>query len=436
MILSLLKERLEANRNKIFLINPEGRYSYEELLKNIAFWQQKLIHLPQGSVVVHQGSFELNNIGLMLALAEKGCILVPVSSNEYSLEKIISIAKANYLISPNKQEIIKITDHKTSKRQLPEPGIVFFTSGTGAKPKAALHDLRILLQKYAKARKAYCTCAVLLFDHLAGFDNLFYVLFSGGSLVVPVEFKPASVINCILENEVQLLSTTPSFLNFMILQGEKFKQALLKLDVLVFSSEKMPDSTLEFLKQLKPDSLKLVQKYGSTETGSPSSRTNPNNPQMIKFDSQKTPYKIVEGVLYIKHNGSFRGYLNHDYKLESWYCTGDIVIEKGEWLQILGRQTEMINVGGRKVLPQEVESVLLAMSCLKEVTVTGVKHKLMGQAVQAEVVLNIDMAKKDFIKEMRSFCKDKLASYKIPVYINIRKEIAYGSRLKKMRGRN
>ncbi len=438
-MLEILKNRLISNKEKIFLITPCGEYTFHDLLLQIEKWHGILRAVQSGSIVVHSGGFDLNNISLLIALAEKNCIAVPVSSSDLSISEIIEITKANYYIDsilPVESSVTCI--NSTISPLLSGPGIIFFTSGSSGKPKAALHDFNLLMMKYNKAHKAYRTCSVLLFDHLAGFDNLFYVLFAGGCLIIPAEFNPNQVLKVIAEHRVQVLSLTPSFLNFMLLQQAELKMGLQNLEIIVFSSEKMPETTLERLKNIIPENIRLIQKYGSTEMGSPSSRTKPDNPLWLKFDPDQVGYQIIDSVLYLKTSSSFQGYLNYKNQnnINEWYCTGDMVETDGEWLHILGRESDQINVGGRKVLPQEVEEVLMGMENVIDVTVMGKDHPLTGNVVKAEIVLNTDEDKRSFTNRMRQFCRDKLAAYKIPVYLEFKKQLEPEKRMKKMRGKN
>lgn len=435
-MLKVLLERIRTYGNKIFLIANGTAYSYQELLDSINNWQDKLKSIEPGSRIILLGGYSLENISLLITLAERKCVAIPVSSSEFSVSAISEICEANYCIDNRQPGNVSIeTINPEISPLLQDAGIIFFTSGSSGKPKAALHDLNQLLQKYQKARKAFRTCSVLLFDHLAGFDNLFYILFAGGCLIVPASFSPDQVLRAISDYEVQVLSLTPSFLNFMLMQQVELKKNLLNLEIIVFSSEKMPEATLRKLKSIIPAKIRLIQKYGSTEMGSPSSRTKPDDPQWLKFDPDQVEYKIMDSILYLKSASSFQGYLNYAMKIESdnWYCTGDIVETDGEWLHILGRESDLINVGGRKVLPQEVEEILQSMEEVEEAMVTSKAHPLMGQVVKALITLKDEEDKSGFVSRMRIFCKDKLAQYKIPVYVEFQNQVEPGNRMKKMR---
>jgi acyl-CoA synthetase (AMP-forming)/AMP-acid ligase II len=129
------------------------------------------------------------------------------------------------------------------------------------------------------------------------------------------------------------------------------------------------------------------------------------------------------------------GYLNAPapFTPDGWYITGDVVEIDGEWLKILGRKSEIINVGGQKVYPAEVESVLQAMAGVAEVSVKGEINPITGNIVTAKVRLTTDESLRDFRIRLRAFCQDKLESYKIPMRVTIVQERLHSDRFKKSR---
>jgi acyl-coenzyme A synthetase/AMP-(fatty) acid ligase len=113
--------------------------------------------------------------------------------------------------------------------------------------------------------------------------------------------------------------------------------------------------------------------------------------------------------------------------------TGDMVEVDGDYIRILGRQSEIINVGGQKVYPAEVESVLLQMDNVKDAVVTGERNPITGSIVTARVNLFESEEPLAFRKRMRAFCQDRLASYKIPVRVELIEHDQYSARYKRMR---
>ena len=90
-------------------------------------------------------------------------------------------------------------------------------------------------------------------------------------------------------------------------------------------------------------------------------------------------------------------------------------------------------MGGQKVYPAEVESVLMEMDGIVDATVTGEQNPLTGQIVVARVVLAAPVAVSDLKKRVRAFCRDKLAPFKIPVKVAVAESAGYSERYKKIR---
>ncbi|MGB5919997.1 AMP-binding enzyme, partial [Arcobacter sp.] len=103
------------------------------------------------------------------------------------------------------------------------------------------------------------------------------------------------------------------------------------------------------------------------------------------------------------------------------------------YLKIIGRGKEVINVGGEKVLPAEVESVVLSMAEIEDCMVYGEQNAITGQTVVCDVVCSLELDKKELKKLIRSFCKQKLNNYKIPTKINLVERTNFSDRFKKIR---
>jgi long-chain acyl-CoA synthetase len=129
------------------------------------------------------------------------------------------------------------------------------------------------------------------------------------------------------------------------------------------------------------------------------------------------------------------GYLNAPdlFDAEGWLNTQDIVEVDGEYLRILGRASDLINVGGQKVYPAEVEGVLMEMDNVVDVTVYGERNALTGQIVAARFNLCEPEGPAEFKRRLRAFCKGRLAPYKIPVRVEITEREQFGARFKKIR---
>ena len=124
------------------------------------------------------------------------------------------------------------------------------------------------------------------------------------------------------------------------------------------------------------------------------------------------------GKLAIQGPGMFDAYLSppqlrSEILKKNWFLTGDLAIKNKQGLiTICGREKSMINVSGNKVFPEEVEQVLNTHPFIFESKVCGKSHPLMGEIVQAKVVLHL--AKDITQEQLLDYCRQKLSTYKVP----------------------
>jgi acyl-CoA synthetase (AMP-forming)/AMP-acid ligase II len=129
------------------------------------------------------------------------------------------------------------------------------------------------------------------------------------------------------------------------------------------------------------------------------------------------------------------GYLNAPapFDSEGWLNTGDVVEASGEYIRILGRRGEVINVGGAKVYPTKVESVLLELGNVEDVTVHGRQNPVTGAIVVARVSLRDPEEPTVFRRRMRNHCRGVLEPHEIPALVEFTDQPLYGERFKKAR---
>jgi long-chain acyl-CoA synthetase len=155
----------------------------------------------------------------------------------------------------------------------------------------------------------------------------------------------------------------------------------------------------------------------------------------VKLGGEGFQTRVVDGILQIKAESAMLGYLNapSPFTADGWFNTGDKVEVDGEYFRILGRQSEIINVGGQKVYPAEVESVLQEMPEIAEISVYGEKNAIVGEIACAAVRLREPREARDFQRDLRQFCRQRLQEFQIPVRIKLVESALHGQRFKKNR---
>lgn len=445
MEIEWLLERMAQWKDELAIVWHDQPFSYGQILEAVDFWSEQLSAegvLP-GQVVALDGDYSPNACALLIVLINQNNIVVPLTAAIMThREEFMETAEVQVVINLDSQDKYRIEQRNTTVQnpltlaliEKAKPGLVLFSSGSTGKNKAALHNFSPLLEKFRVIRKKLRSLTFLLFDHIGGINTLFYTLSNGGTVISVRSRNPEIVCHAIEKHKVELLPTSPTFLNLLLI-SEAYRQFdLSSLKVISYGTELMVESTLKRLHELFPN-IRLLQTYGLSELGILQSKSKDSGSLWVKVGGEGFETKVVDGILWIRAQSAMMGYLNRPspFDEDGWMNTQDMVEVDGEYLRILGRQTDIINVGGQKVYPAEVESVLMEMENVKDATVRGEKNPITGNFVVAKIFLDKPEERSMLKKRVRNFCKDRLENYKIPVKIEIADEVQYTGRFKKVR---
>ena len=443
MNIDFFKQSMLKNKNVTAVITDGKEYSfadiYSEYEKAADFLKKS--NIPAESVVSLLADFKPQSIAMFLALIEHNAIIVPISQTIKAIDNYVRISESEYFIDISGNEpMVKPTGITVSHPMLLKlkeekaPGLILFSSGTTGEPKAALHDLTFLLEKFKKPGKTLTTVTFLLFDHIGGFNTMMHTIANGGTIITLKTRSPDEVCSLIEKYKIELLPTSPTFINLILLNKTYEKYDLSCLKMMTYGTEPMPESTLKAMNKILPN-VKLKQTYGLSEVGIMPTKSEDSTSLWMKLGGEGFETKIVDDILYIKAKSAMMGYLNapSPFDADGWFNTKDKVEVKGDYIKILGRTTDLINVGGEKVYPIEVESALLECEGVLDVRIYGEPHPLMGKVVAAEVKVAEENNNRDFIKKLRAYCKEKLEPFKIPVKFSLTTNDLFGDRFKKKR---
>lgn len=443
MSLDYLYEVFEKNKEKDAICWQGNTYSYEHLFSLVKMqktWLQKN-HVNQGHVVTLETDYSPVAIATFIALVELETIIVPRTN--IPEDKIIEsrkIAQANFcIVIENNSEKIIPTGVQTTQdlllkiKSTKKPGLVIFSSGSTGQSKASVHQLEPLMNKFMTPRHSLRVLTFLLFDHIGGFNTMFYTLFNAGCLVIPNSRTPVDVAKSIETFKAEALTTSPTFLNLFLLNGCHENFNLTSLKYINYSSEVMQEQLLQKLKHLFPQ-VRFSQAYGLSEVGVLKVKSCSSASTFFKMD-ESVQTRIVDGMLQIKSNTTMLGYLNAEnpFTEDGWFKTGDLVDYEGDYLRILGRNSDIINIGGLKVYPTEIENIIQQMDGVEDASVTSEPHPITGQMIKVNVVLKTHETHYEFKKRMNVYCANKLSRYKIPQKVVISSTKLYNDRFKKMR---
>ncbi|GBF48847.1 putative AMP-dependent synthetase and ligase [Leptospira ryugenii] len=420
--------------------------TYSQFVDEIEVWRKSLRrdNVAPGTVCAIYGDFSKDTCALMFAMMMERIILVPLTTSvEKEMEGLKSIAGVQAMYDLREPKQIKFTSYDSVPqndlveefRKKNRAGLIVFSSGSTGKPKGILQDCDNVAKKFIEKRRGWKTVLFLMMDHFGGFNTYLSTFAYGGTAVCLKSRSPEDVLFAIQDSGATLLPTTPTFINLMLVSGLYRHFNLSSVEIITYGTEVMPEATLKKVKEIFPNA-QIKQTYGLSELGVLRSKSESDSSLWIKVGGDGFQVKVVDNILWIKSEANMVGYLNapQPFDEEGWMSTGDEVEVQGEYIRIIGRKSEMINVGGQKVFPAEVESVLLEAENIKQATVYGVKHPLMGNVVNARVSLYESETPEQLSMRLRKYCLERLAQFKVPVrFIIVEEENQRNERFKKVR---
>ncbi|MEM1340707.1 MAG: long-chain fatty acid--CoA ligase [Pseudomonadota bacterium] len=429
--------------DKPAFIETDGTLSYGDWLDRVAALAPRILEarIAPGTPVLLHGNFNAASAAWLMALWQAGAVVAPVIPGDAERSAGCAEAlRAAWIIDAAQDSMMPGPGGPTHAlidrlREAQQPGLVIFTSGTTGVPKAALHDLGRLFAKFEVPGKDLTTLAFLLFDHIAGIDTLLYCLANGSTIVCPDDRSPAAIAAQIAAHRVEVLPTAPSFLNLMMLAGAADTHDLSSLKIITYGAEMMPQPLLERLAETFPD-LRIIQKYGTSEAGAPKARSESSTSRWLNFGVEEVDWRLRAGLLELPGTRAMLGYLNaaQPFSEDGWYMTGDRVERRGDHLRIIGRDSDVINVGGEKVFPAEIEAAIARVEGVAEVAVSGRPHPLMGTVVQAKIrAVDPAISGPELRAQVRAELSGRLEPYKIPQKIELTNETLVTTRFKQKR---
>ncbi|MBW8349244.1 o-succinylbenzoate--CoA ligase [Bacillus sp. IITD106] len=347
-----------------------------------------------------------------------------VDLKAYSIDKIMSSSQKN-------------TGTVRSDFDLDEICSIMYTSGTTGKPKgvrqtygnhwwsATGSSLNLGIQE----NDAWL-CAVPLF-HISGLSILMRSVIYGIPVYLMEEFNEKHANSLLQSGKVTIMSVVSAMLNRMLLdlQDETYHE---NFRCMLLGGGPAP---LPLLEKCAAKNIPVFQSYGMTETASQIVTLSPEDsftklgsagkplfPAQIKIvrTDGKTADARETGEIALKGPNITPGYLNQKQSLQDgWFLTGDLgYLDEDGFLYVQDRRSDLIISGGENVYPAEIEAVLMAHEAIDEAGVVGMSDPTWGQVAYAFVV-----GKELLEEELLQFCRERLASYKIPKRIIRVKEL-------------
>jgi acyl-CoA synthetase (AMP-forming)/AMP-acid ligase II len=327
-----------------------------------------------------------------------------------------------------------------------EPALILHTSGSTGRPKRvplAHSNLRIsaanVARTYALGPTDVSLCVMPLF-HVHGLvASTLATLSTGGTVVVPAKFTPLSFWRIARDYGATWYSAVPTIHQLLLARADRTARpaGAERLRFIRSCSASLPPQVMHDLEAAF--GAPVLEAYGMTEAAHQMA-SNPLPPAARKPGSvgagtgvhisvmDDTGRHVVageRGEVVIKGPNVITGYesnpeANATSFVDGWFRTGDQgVLDADGYLTLVGRLKELINRGGEKISPREIDEVLLAHPAVAEAVCFGVPHPTWGEEVAAAVVLREATSESDLM----AYCKDRLADFKQPKQIHITETI-------------
>jgi acyl-CoA synthetase (AMP-forming)/AMP-acid ligase II len=419
----------EIPGERIYLENSEEKISYQNLKDMVRRFKDKHSNLKGSNCAITSYSrFELAKfIPLISSLANR-VFLQPEGLTEEVVENFYKTSSIDLIIEIKKSgvEFRPLTDSKQCPDNTTNQQLLLCTSGTTGTPKLAAYNVESLAQAsikdVAKGRNFKWALSYDL-NRFAGLQVFLQVILSGSALVViePHQELP-EIINLLIGSNVNSLSATPSFWRKILMTPNS---GLIPFKTITLGGEISDQKILDSLCTQYPNA-RITHIYASTEAGVGFAVKDGKEGFPLTYVTpgflSSVDLKVVNSELWIKTPQSESVEISSEIEMDNsgFINTGDLVQIGNDRVYFKGRKSGVINVGGNKVTPEEIETILNYHPAVILSKVYGRKNSLMGMVVCAEVITRnvLPSSERSLLKkELNKYCRKKLVPYQVPAII-------------------
>lgn len=441
----------------------DGDISYKELWEYVNKFASYLKNqgLTTGDTVVIQGMQNTAFVIILFGTLLSGGVVVPVDKNITSnnLAEIVKSTKSKFIFSKETFtnytlsgildiiSAVPIAEHIFPAEE--NISDILYTTGTTGTPEGIIHTNK---SHYATVENIFSTInmpehniALIAapLNHSFALRRFYANIVHGSSVIIIENIMPLAHFFGLLEKyKVTSIAMNPSALAIILKgSGNKISAYKNQLDYIEFSSSPLKIDLLKEIISMLPNT-KMYNIYGSTEAGCMTGYDNAKyleqtgnigyaniNSDIYILDEN---YNIIYG--YGKDNAGFlavkgpiimQGYLNNQKNTEKvlkngYYITQDIVYkDEDNFFHLLGRQSDIISIGGLKIAPDEIEDVIKQYPGIVDCACVGKNNDIAGQVPVLFIVVN----DKYNGAGIHDFIKVNLEPYKSPKEIHIIEEI-------------
>lgn len=338
---------------------------------------------------------------------------------------------------------------------------IIYTSGSTGEPKGVMISHKNLIAntssivEYLKLKENDTMLVVLPFYYCYGLSLLHTHLRVGGSIVLNNMFiMLGTVINDLKKFKCTGFAGVPTHFQVLLRKSDSFKTTKFPdLKYVTQAGGKLHNAFISEFLQSQPD-IRFCVMYGQTEATARLSWLPPEKlPEKIGSCGKGIPgveLKVINeagqpvkpgeiGEIVAKGDNIMLGYYKDPESTkqtlrDGWLHTGDLAtVDKDGYIFLRARKKEIIKVGGRRVSPKEIEEVIVSMPEVIDCSIEGLVDEILGETMKATIIVKESLKDKITPDDIKKYCSERLASYKIPQIIELKYEITISPTGKKIK---
>jgi len=462
-VIDFIKNNVKKYPKKIALIDTERSITFQELFQEIQNFSSS-IYLDKKNVISLVSENSISFVISYLGIINSGAI-VHLVSPEISETKLVNQLKTSHSeciicdrLIKNKflnyksikiplfefGEIISKQNELKNEPKINDLAYLIYTSGTTSEPKgvAISHSMIEFTTRNIVEILRYSNLDIdilpLPLHHSFGLGCLHTSLYVGSTLVL---LKNANNLESVLESLKKFNATTLAAIPATLTKLLQFEKNILEnhfsdIRLIITNSTSIPKKTVTNFKDILKNG-NLATYYGLTEASRSTfmvfDKENGKEESVgkmapgveIKINKKEEDDSNV-GEIMIKGKNVIKNYWDNKEAdknlINGWLKTGDRgYLDKEKYLFLKGRNDDVINIGGEKVVPSEIEEIIKQISDVKDVAVFGIKHEIFGQIIKLNVVKE-ENSKLDK-SHILSHCIKNLERFQIPSKIDFVEKI-------------
>jgi len=457
-------EAVEANHSRVALVDEDKKWTFGELAADVDVIARMLRERIPGDTV---GILLLNSeryVATLLAIWKAGKTAVPLNYllppqelafiiRDSGMSALVSsqfFSQALAAIKPlfGDRGVILMADapdftssgaSESQERVHHNPALYLYTSGTTGRPKGVILSHQNLLNNVEACGQAgefdqrdVFLCLLPFFHTYAITGTILLPLLNGCSMVLVDRFHPHKVLKLIEEHRISVFLAIPSMYRVLAMAEGGFNVSSVRFPI--SGGEPLPRAVADAFE--KRFGVHICEGYGQTEASPVVTLNLPGKRKLGTvglalpgveisiWDEAGTPLPLESiGEIMIRGANVMEGYYHLPEETvktitNGWLHSGDLgKIDSEGFVTITGRKKDLIISAGENIYPREVEEVLAQHPKVKEVAVIGIKDEVRGEMPKAFLLIHDGVTVED--RELRAFCKDKLAHYKVPKHFEV-----------------